>query len=111
LEILTPNSFLKLYSNTTLILKPKENESWREEADAQSLTNTLGRQEALYESFRQMWYSDYLLSLREQSRNLYQSSWTNRIRVGDVVLIRHPSRPRTFWDLGRITSLIFGEDG
>jgi hypothetical protein len=111
LEILTPNSFLKLYTNTSLILRPKENENWGEESNRNSLTNTLKHQEALYDNFRRMWYEDYLLSLREQSRNLHQSDWVNRIRVGDVVLIRHPSRSRPFWDIGRITSLIFGEDG
>ena len=64
----------------------------------------------MYRQFKQRWYDEYLISLREQSMNLYQSDWTNRIRIGDVVLIRDPMKPRIFWQMGRIVETISGSD-
>src|SRR6201990_969415 len=52
----------------------------------------------------------YLLSLREYSRNLYQSSWIDRIKCGDVVLIKLPNKPRTFGLLGKVIEVVVGYD-
>ena len=57
-----------------------------------------------------MWYNEYLLSLREYSRDLFQSEWTNRVRTGDVVLIKSPIKTRAHWQLGEVVSLFPGED-
>ena len=51
-----------------------------------------------------------MLSLREHSRNLYESSWENRIKVGDVVLIKAFNKPRPYWLMGKVLELIMGRD-
>ena len=83
LEAITPNSFLKLHGNSSLILRDN-NDVWVE--DKETLENTLVIQEEILDNFKRLWYNEYLLSLREHSRNIYQSNWENRIKVGDVVL-------------------------
>ena len=58
-----------------------------------------------------MWYSQYLLSLRETSRDVFQTAWVDRISVGDIVLIDTRDRPRVHWQMGRVVQLIHGNDG
>ena len=53
---------------------------------------------------------EYLLSLRECSRDLYQARWDNLIKVDDVILIRSPVKERPFWQMGIVTQLIYGDD-
>ena len=76
----------------------------------QDLAITLITQGKVLETFRQLWYESYLLNLRQTSRNLYQSKWTNRIKIGDIVLIQTPNKPRPFWLLGRVMDVIVGHD-
>ena len=107
LEFITPNSFLKFHGNSSIILRDDCN-VWVDEAE--TLENTLAIQEENLDKFKRLWYSEYLLSLREHSRNLYQSSWENRIRVGDVVLIKAINKPRPYWIMGKILEVIMGPD-
>ena len=51
------------------------------------------------------------MSLREFSRELYVTGWENRVKVGDVVLIKHPVKSRPFWQMGCVTRLMEGDDG
>ena len=74
------------------------------------LSEALEKQENTFQEFKRLWYESYLLSLREQSRNLYQSDWTNRIKVGDVVLVKMIDRPRPFWLLGLVLEIVMGCD-
>ena len=62
------------------------------------------------ENFKKLWYEKYLLSLRERSRNVYQTSWENKATVGDIVLIKTPNKSRPFWTLGKILELVMGYD-
>ena len=78
--------------------------------DQETLENTLVVQEEILDKFKKLWYNDYLLSLREHSRNLYQSSWENRIKVNDVVLIKAINKPRPYWMMGKVIELIMGLD-
>src|SRR5215469_15095564 len=64
-----------------------------------------------FEHFRERWYEEYLLSLREFSRDLFQTDWSNRVRIGDVVLIQSPTKPRPYWQMGVVENLIEGDDG
>ena len=107
LEFITPNSFLKINGNSSLILRDN-NDIWVD--DQETLENTLVIQEEIFENFKKLWYNEYLLSLREHSRNLYQSSWENRIKVGDVVLIKAFNKPRPYWLMGKVMELIMGCD-
>ena len=53
---------------------------------------------------------EFLLSLREQSKNLYQSSFHNIIKVDDVVLVKNPAKPRPYLYLGRVLELLKRDD-
>src|SRR5678816_4681704 len=73
----------------------------------QDLAITLTAQGRVLETFRELWYESYLLNLRQTSRSLYQSEWTNRIKVEDIVLIHTPNKPRPFWLLGRVLAVSY----
>ena len=57
-----------------------------------------------------MWYEKYLLSLRENSKNLHETNYSEKIKSDDVVLIKNPIKPRRHWQLGRVVKLFHGED-
>ena len=109
LEFITPNSFLKLHGNSSLLLRGKD-DIWIDDQSQPRLENTLEKQEEIYEDFKRLWYESYLLSLREHSRNLYQTSWDNKIKLGDIVLIKSINKPRPFWLMGTVLELIKGLD-
>ena len=111
LEFITPNSFIKLHGNSSLILRGDDNEIWVDDTNQPSLERTVEIQEEIIENFKKLWYESYLLSLREHSRNLYQSRWENRIKVGDIVLIKAFNKPRPFWIMGKVLELVVGFDG
>ncbi|KAG0430586.1 hypothetical protein DMUE_5647, partial [Dictyocoela muelleri] len=110
LQPITPNSFLKLHCNTSLILKEEYDDSWVDSHSQNRVEQTLEQNEKILENFRKLWFESYLLSLREHSRDLYQISWENKIKVGDVVLIRSPVKPRPFWLLGKVLEVVIGYD-
>ena len=85
---------------------------WDQSSPGQEdLVKTLDVQNDILDHFRVIWREDYLLSLRENSRNLYSSSWVNRIKVGQIVLIKTPNKSRPFWSLGRVLQMFVGSDG
>ena len=61
--------------------------------------------------FRSRYYDEYLLSLREYGRDLYDGNWENSIKVGDVVLIGSEVKIRPHWSLARVVELLPGQDG
>ena len=113
LEAITPNCFIKLHCYPSLTFRQvDETPLWEESAPSQdTLDRSLSTREEAFQHFRKLWYDSYLLSLREQSHLLYQSSWINRIKVGDIVLVRLPNKSRPFWLMGRILEVLFGADG
>ena len=58
IECLTPNSFLKLHGNSSLILRD-ESDVWTGDPIPMQLENTLSRQETMFEKFRKLWYENY----------------------------------------------------
>jgi hypothetical protein len=42
------------------------------------------------QEFEEMWYDEYLLSLREAIQNSNEPSWEYRIKIGDIVLESSP---------------------
>ncbi|XP_068224787.1 uncharacterized protein [Palaemon carinicauda] len=110
LEFITPNSFLRLYSNSSLVLRKNEEDVWRGEQDSSSLDKALNTQEEILNNFKTLWYENYFLSFREHSRNLYQNKWENRIKVGDIALIKAVNKARPFWMKGRVLELVLGFD-
>ena len=75
------------------------------------LISTLEWREEMADRFRDLWYTEYLIGLREAGQEVLTQGWENRIKTGDVVLIEHPERPRPFWQLGRVVDLLPGRDG
>ena len=81
LKFVTSNSILKLHGNSSLILLGDENKVWVDDLSQSSLERNLELQEEILKKFKRLWYENYLLSLREHSRNFYQSKWENRVKV------------------------------
>lgn len=111
---LTPNCFLKPHSRTSIILPGHSsgNPLWNSSSKArEDLIKSLRVASEKFEEFRTRWYNEYMLSLREISRDLYQSKWENRVKVDDVILIKSPVKERPFWQMGIVTQLLPGDDG
>ncbi|KAL7630818.1 UNVERIFIED_CONTAM: hypothetical protein RMT77_018969 [Armadillidium vulgare] len=109
IEIITPNSFLRLNCNSSLILRGESENVWKE-TNQNKLEQTLDTQEELFNKFKQLWYQEYLLSLRESMTKIYELSWDNIIKVNDIVLIKSEIKPRPFWMTGRVLELVIGHD-
>ena len=110
LDVLTPNSFLKL--GLTKELKfDSVSSSDIEFPNRKKLISTLENRDELFSKFKELWYESYLLSLREFSRDVFQNDWINKIKIGDIVLINSPIKIRAFWPLGRVVELLTGNDG
>jgi len=110
LEFITPNSFLKTDTGRSLVFGGV---SGTEIAvpNRKQLVAALEKREALLDRFKELWYDDYLLSLRETNRDLFQDEWHDRIKVDDVVLISAPNKPRPSWQMGRVAETLRGKDG
>ena len=109
-EDITPNSFLNVFGDSNLEYIDPASVFDRPPPSKQDLEETLNIIADIQDKFRTLWHDQYLLSLREQSKLLYQSSWTNRIKVGDVVLIKTPNKTRPFWSLGIVLEVFYGAD-
>ena len=111
---LTPNSFLKPHGSDNLVFDPNDTNDpiWCQEPDSrEKLIHTLSHLKDKFEHFKKAWYEEYLLGLREFSRDLFQTDWVNRINVGDVVLVKNPNKSRVYWQMGRVTKLMPSTDG
>ena len=108
-DVVTPNSFLKPGSTYELVFGNVAS-SDLQIPNRKSLINTLEKREELITAFKNLWFESYLLSLRETSRDMYESHWEDKIKVGDIVLINSPIKTRAFWPLGRVTELLTGSD-
>lgn len=56
-------------------------------------------------------YDEYLLSLMEMPHSYSLVPFQNRLKVGDVILVKGPLKPRPFWVLGVVMEVISGGDG
>ena len=66
------------------------------------------------EHFWKRWKREYLLELRESHRHANhppKKSHCSEIAEGDMVLVHEDSKPRGFWKLAKVESLIIGADG
>jgi hypothetical protein len=109
-EVVSPNSFLMSDVGKSLVFS----------GAAGTLSGAVGREELLealvrrddrLDKFRDLWYHEYLLSLRETGNNLYSDGWENKIKVGDIVLISSETKIKPLWELGRVVKLFRGSDG
>ena len=107
LDVVTPNSFLKCTTGRSLIFN---NSSEEVSPPGQSdVIGVLQKREDMLQRFKDSWYDEYLLSLREASRDLYQPTWENKIAVGDIVLVSS-NKTRNQWHMGRVTEILHGAD-
>lgn len=52
-----------------------------------------------------------ICSVRESKvGTFYGTNFTNKIKVGDIVLIKSPNRFRPYWMLSRVLSLVYVDD-
>ena len=110
---LTPNSFLKLHGDETLVYNQDNinDPLWIEDPTSKDiLIESLNALKTKYNFFKTLWYERYLLGLREYSRDLYETDWNNMIKVDDVVIIKAPAKSRPYYKLGRVIELIYGTD-
>ena len=108
LELITPNCFIQPLSAERLLTKSNDK---LESTTHTDILKTIEAREKLVNQFRDLWYNDYLISLREHCKDLYDINYSNKINVGDVVLVKSPAKTRPCWDLGRVMELIPGDDG
>jgi hypothetical protein len=112
LQFISPNSFLKMWCNSNIIFKNEMDiNSMDYLPDHNMLNVTFSKLHEICNEFKIIWKEQYLLSLREQSRSLFQDSWENRMKVGDIVFVSDPKRSRPFWPMARIVKLNIGDDG
>ena len=110
LDILTPNSFLNPYASSKIYLKdPSSNIC--EIPKRSALFKSIQVRDKMLEDFKVVWFQEYLLSLEHLHKNLHQTNFVNRIKVGDIVLIKNPAKKIQHWKLGKILELIPGSDG
>lgn len=109
-EFITPNSFLKFGNSSNITFGSSSGDEVRK-VSRSILMKTLELREDSLDKFRDLWYTEYLLSLRRSGKDSYEPVWEDKIKVDDVVLISSPVKPRPLWSLGRITKLFTGKDG
>ena len=74
------------------------------------ILDSLNVKQQNFERFKDLWYQQYLLGLRDTFKDLHQINWENRIKINDIVLIKLMNKPRPYWVLGRVLKLIYGHD-
>ena len=114
LEVITPINFLNPYGCNTLLLKNPSAEYPRNKS-GQDLAASLDLRDKLLDDFRNIWQREYLLSLRESYKDLRQEEFCDKIKVGDIILVKNIQpqfiKKRQYWSLARVLSLIKGHDG
>lgn len=101
LEALTPNHFLIGGPNATTMTSPMDAEpawvrqQWR-------ISRELSRR------FWTQWVEEYLPELTRRTRDHPERA---PLAVDDVVVVCDASQPRGRWPLGRIVSVVVGQDG
>ena len=111
LECITPNCFLKADPSGSIILRAGDSSNWETDPPSrEALSESLASRDEILSHFKEMWYEQYLLSLRETCRNMHQVEWQERIAVNDIVLVKLMNKPRPHWVLGRVLELIRGHD-
>ena len=110
-EVITPNCFLCPNVNLGLVLKLDHQDVWKSDTPSRlNVVKSIEARDSMSTRFREIWYQNYLLSLREQRKDLHEVNLNNRINVDDVVLVKNPAKSRPFWLLGRVLELIVGDD-
>ena len=114
LEVISPSNFLNPYVENSLLIKNPKGLLSNTKA-RKLLIESLETRDNLLETFKQIWYDEYLLGLRDSFRDLHDAKFVNQVRVGDIVLLKNtqPSvvKKRQHWSLARVLELVYGADG
>ena len=114
LEVISPNDFLNPYLDNSLLIKNPKGLLSNTKA-RKVLIESLETRDNLLENFKQIWYNEYLLSLRDSFKDLHNDKFINQVKVGDIVLLKNIQpdviKKRQHWSLARILELIHGSDG
>ena len=108
--VITPNDFIKPGYSHSITFGSLEGVHLKI-PNRKELIDGLNKREDLLESFKRIYYDEYLLSLREKSADVYQGKWNNSINPGDIVLLKTPNVSRPNWAMGKVEELIYGADG
>ena len=109
-KVITPNSFLKMETGRSMVFGSVDHGDLPG-CGPEDLVTVLQQRDQRLHDLKEAWYEEYLTSLREAGRDLYQADWENIIKVGDLVLVQNPVKPRSHWSLGRVKELLPGSDG
>ena len=109
-SVISPNMFLKFDTGRSMVFGSVVENNVRH-ASSEQLIDAMVRRDTMFEGFRELWFDEYLTSLREAGRDRFQGNWVNTISKNDIVLVSNPTKPRAQWNLGRITELLYGNDG
>ena len=60
--------------------------------------------------FWKRWRLEYLVQLRESHRYDKGTNSSEKIQLGEIVLVHDEHHPRSFWKLGKVEKLIEGSD-
>lgn len=97
LDILTPNSLLNMNVGQGIMMRLDNQDLETIDPLGQiDLIQTLHSLEESLKKFRKAWSESYLLSLRERALSLADGSFENKIKPGDLVLIKSPLKTRPF---------------
>jgi len=110
LDSITPNSFLKHSIGRSILLDGTAG-SELVLPNRKDIVQSLEKREQFFQKFREMFYEEYLISLRESGRDLHQTEWENVISPGDIVLVSAPNQARHCWKMGRVQEVLPGNDG
>ena len=109
LEVITPNCFLKPNANSSMILKDLE-DNISVPPSRSAILKSIDLRDRMLDEFKDIWYKEYLIGLRDLHRNLHEKSFVNKVRVDEIVLVKNPAHKRHHWKLGRVLELIYGSD-
>ena len=111
LEVITPKCFLRPNANLGLVLKLDDQDVWKSDPPSRlNVVKSIEARDSMLTRFRELWYQNYLLSLREQCKDLHEFNFNYRINVDDFVLVKNPAKSKQFWLLGRVLELIVSDD-
>ena len=114
-EPITPSHLLTGHRVMSLPDGPYNSEVGEDvEIHTPDITRRMLHLNTVLEHFWRRWKKEYLLELREAHRHAKhppKETTCGRIMVGDLVLVHEDSRPRGFWKIAKVESLIRGTDG
>ena len=116
LDVVTPNHLINCGTTFPSLVLSSDHlldlDEYDEDQQRQSLLSSFDLRDSMLEKFRAIWNRDYLLSLRETHRGRTTNNPRQvHLKVGAVVLLKSPFKPRPYWTLVKIVELVPSSDG